>query len=197
MSIQKIFVAIRVPEDEITQWHQAQVRLKKEIKNSEIDVKWTLPGNFHVSLVFLGPTGEDQVVQLQKIVSEVAANYHPFKLDIHGMGAFSNILRARVLYLGVQNKKILRALQGELVQALKGQSDRPLTGGDEEAQFVPHMTVLRFRNPHAVRDLISPFLRKKWGEVEVSELIIYKSEMRGLYPVYTPLFRTTLTGLTH
>jgi 2'-5' RNA ligase len=37
-------------------------------------------------------------------------------------------------------------------------------------------------------------LRKKWGEVEVSELILYKSEMRGLYPVYTPIFQVSLTG---
>jgi 2'-5' RNA ligase len=195
MSSLRLFIAIRIPEEVIADWPQVQIKLKKEIKKYDFDVKWTLPGSYHVNLVFLGQTSEEKIPSLQNLLSSVAAKYPPFKLNINGMGAFADILHARILYLGVQNKKILRALQEDIIQLLKdGEANRTLPSEAEGTEYVPHLTVLRFRNAHAVKELISPFLRKKWGDVEVTELILYKSELRGLYPIYTPIFKVSLTG---
>lgn len=186
MSTARLFIAIRVPENDIKQWSQAQLKLKKEIKEYGYEVKWAAPGNYHVTLVFLGPTAEDKISNLQSVISSVASNYHPFKLDINGMGAFADLNHARVLYLGVQNKKILRSLQNEIIESLQLEVNH--------TPFLPHLSILRFRNIHEVKDLVSPFLRKKWGDIKVAELVLYKSEMRGLYPVYTPIFNAPLTG---
>lgn len=246
MNTMRLFFAIRIPETAISQWEQAQIKLKKEIKKHDFDVKWTIPGNYHVTLCFLGQVSEEKIPFLKSVLTQVASHYHPFKLNLNGLGAFADIYHARILYLGVQNKKILRALQNELVELVRDGGDSPavsevkgsvsaaiesivdtkssaaiatnsideksMTSSSvadksvvktptlmqkskvEEQEYLPHLTVLRFRNPHAVKDLISPFLRKKWGEVEVSELILYKSELRGLYPVYTPIFTVPITG---
>jgi 2'-5' RNA ligase len=215
MSTLRLFFAIRIPETAISHWEQAQIKLKKEIKKHDFDVKWTIPGNYHVTLCFLGQVSEEKLSFLKSVLTEVAGHYHPFQLNLNGLGAFADVYHARILYLGVQNKKILRALQNEIVELVRGDGNRTSISDAsssiadksvvkattvmqkskiEEQEFLPHLTVLRFRNPHAVKDLISPFLRKKWGEIEVSELILYKSELRGLYPVYTPLFTVPLTG---
>lgn len=187
MNTNRLFIAIKVPDEELPTWKPAQIRLKKEIKQHEYEVKWTPHENYHITLQFLGDQSLDKIPLLEKIISDLGKKYSPFQLNISGLDAFADLLHARVLYLGVQNKKILRFMQDELSEILSANGFH----GDNK-EFVPHMSVLRFRNPHAVKNLISPFQRKSWGKVEVNEFILYKSELKGLYPVYTPLFSAKL-----
>lgn len=189
MITNRLFIAIRVPEIILPQWKQAQLHLKKDIKSREYEVNWTPFENYHITLQFLGDSDESKIDLLKNLLQNLAQNFPPFDLAITGMSAFADLLHARVLYLGVQNKKVLRSLHAQLVADLNSMDFH-----SHHSDYNPHMTILRFRNPHAVKDLISPFERKKWGKVHVNELVLFKSELKGHYPVYTPLITVPLTG---
>ena len=158
----------------------------------EISVRWTPPENYHVTVTFMGETPDENVPALQKVLSDVCSRFQSFDLKIEDISGFSNEHDARVIYLGVQNKKYLNEFKQALDQALE---EAGLLLHIDERNFVPHLTIGRLRNPRSVKDLISPLKRKSFGKVHVNEIVLYESKLQGNFPVYTPIFRAQLTEL--
>ncbi|MCY4523393.1 MAG: hypothetical protein OXB84_01510, partial [Halobacteriovoraceae bacterium] len=57
----------------------------------------------------------------------------------------------------------------------------------KEEDFIPHLTLCRLRHFRHLRDFLSPFKRKNFGKEDISRLVLFSSELRGNYPLYTPL----------
>lgn len=161
-------------------------KLRINTDQRELEVRWTPVENFHVTLNFLGNTSAEKQAEIEAKMHEVASRHAPFKLKINGMGAFPDEFKARVLWFGVQNSKALRSLQGDLSETMFHR---------DEHEFVPHLTIARLRNPHSARDLMSPFVRKDLGKVEVKEMILFESIPKGHFSFYKPLVRIPLTGV--
>lgn len=166
-------------------------KIKIGADQREVAVKWTPPENYHVTLTFLGTHEESALPDLEIILRNVCERTAPFELKIENIGAFASEQDARVLWLGVQNKKSLGQLKAVLDEQLSAQG---FLDDIETREFVPHLTVGRLRNPRSVKDLISPLKRKSFGKIKVTELILYESQLQGVFPVYTPVFRRTLSG---
>lgn len=150
-----------------------------------MEARWTPAENFHVTLVFLGSTPDEKIPGLAEKIKEVADLHAPFKLKISGTGAFPDEFKTRVLWFGVQNSKSLRSLQEHLAEALNSR---------EEAEYIPHMTFARLRNPGTTRDLQSPFIRKDLGKVDVTEVVLYESIIKTPYTFYKEVARIPLLG---
>lgn len=166
-------------------------KLKINADRREIAVKWVPPDNFHITVSFLGDRPVEEIPQIAETLQEVCTQFAPFELKIEDVGAFSNEHDARVLWLGVQNKKCLGEFKHVLDQTLleKGLLIKP-----DERIFSPHLTIGRLRNPRSVKDMVSPFKRKSFGKLHVHEVVLYESKLQGAFPVYTPLIRCALTG---
>ena len=158
----------------------------------EIGIRWTPPENYHVTVTFLGDTPEENIPGLQKVLSDVCSRFQSFDLKIEDISGFGNELDARVIYLGVQNKKYLNEFKQALDQALE---EAGLLLHVDERNFVPHLTIGRMRNSRSIKDLISPLKRKSFGKVRVNEIVMYESKLEGAYPIYTPIFRAQLTSI--
>lgn len=167
-------------------------KLKINADRREIAVKWVPVENFHITVTFLGEHPEEDIPAIQKTLAEVCTRFAPFDLKIEDMGAFSNEHDARVLWLGVQNKKYLGEFKNGLDEAL---AEKNLLLRPEERAYSPHLTFGRLRNPRSVKDMISPFKRKSFGKIHVDEIILYESKLQGAYPIYTPIARCKLTGV--
>jgi 2'-5' RNA ligase len=181
----RLFVAIRCDQGIENEIAPILKKLRINADQKELDIRWTPPGNFHVTLVFLGETPAANIPALEEKIRGVAARHAPFNLKASGLGAFPDDFNSRVIWVGMQNSRALRGLQQDLYQEIFKQ---------ENAEYLPHLTIGRLRNPHKTRDLLSPFVRKSIGKVKVTEMILYESLLKQPFPIYRPLSTFALTG---
>lgn len=181
----RLFVAIRCDQGIEKEILPIMKKLKINADQHELDIRWTPPENFHVTLLFLGETSVENIPALEAKIREVCEQHAPLSLKISGLGAFPDDFSSRVIWLGVQNSRALRGLQQDLHTAIFKQ---------EGAGYEPHLTLGRLRNPHKTRDLLSPFVRKSIGKVNVTEVVLYESLLKQPFPIYRPLVSFPLSA---
>ena len=109
--------------------------------------KWVDPGNFHLTLRFIGET--DEVVAADIDDALVRLRARRFTLQLAGTGVFGD--RPRSLWVGVERSPELVALRDKIEQALIRAGLPP-----EQRKFAPHVTLARLHNP--ALDALSGFL---------------------------------------
>lgn len=187
----RLFFALNATDPLKTTFLPTYKKLKINADQRELAMKWVPLDNLHATITFIGPTEEENIPALAAALEKVCANFAPFDLKIEDVSAFSNEHDARVLWLGVQNKRCLNTFKNILEQEL---IEQKLIAHAEERDYVPHITFARLRNPKSVKDMLSPFKRKSFGKIHVSEIVLYESQVQGNYTVYKPLIRCKLTG---
>jgi 2'-5' RNA ligase len=112
------------------------------------------PGNFHLTLRFIGETGEDIAADIDDALSRLRARR--FTLQIAGTGVFGGGDRPRSLWVGVERTSELVALRDKVEQALVRAGLPP-----EPRKFAPHVTLARLRNPplEKLRDYLAAHAR--------------------------------------
>lgn len=185
--MKRLFVAIATHEGIEKAAEPILKKLRINTDQKELDVKWTPLENFHVTVVFIGNRKPEDIPEIENTLERIAGQHAPFNLKIGGMGAFPDDMKSRVMWFGVQNSKALRFLQDELTEALKLHP---------ENEYFPHLTVARLRNPHRTKDILSPFVRKDLGKVNVTEIVLYESITATPFPIYKALKRIPLTALS-
>jgi 2'-5' RNA ligase len=101
--------------------------------------KWVDPGNFHLTLRFIGEIGEDIAADVDAGLSRLRA--HRFALQIAGTGVFGGD-KPRSLWAGVERSSELVGLRDKVEQALIRVGLPP-----EPRKFAPHVTLARLRDP--------------------------------------------------
>jgi 2'-5' RNA ligase len=111
--------------------------------------RWVEPDNFHLTLRFIGETGEDAAADIDAALMRVKARR--FSLQLSGIGLFASGERPRTLWVGVERHPELVALRDKVEQALIRSGLPP-----EPRKFAPHVTLARLNNPP--RDPLHDFL---------------------------------------
>ncbi len=187
----RLFFALNATDPLATTFLPTYKKLRVNADQKEMTVKWVPLENYHITVSFLGECPEDNIPALSQALKEACDQTQPFALKIEDMGAFSSEHDARTLWLGVQNKKCLGKFKDLLDGLLK---EKSLLTFIDKREFKPHLTIARLRNPRSVKDMLSPFKRKSFGKIQVSEIVLYESKLAGAFPVYTPIFRAQLNG---
>jgi RNA 2',3'-cyclic 3'-phosphodiesterase len=100
----------------------------------------------HLTLVFLGEIGPDQLAAVRERLPPVGAAHAPFDLTVEGVGAFPSEDAPRVVWLGITDGRLaVERLARAVREALA-----PIVGAPAE-RFVPHVTWFRVRSPAARR----------------------------------------------
>ena len=171
-------------------------RLIAELAPLTSGVKWVEPHNLHLTLKFLGEVEMLEIPQVCNAVALAVADLPPFDLHAAGAGAFPTLERPRTIWLGVD--------QGvdEMVELHDALDERlaPLGFRREPRRFRPHLTIGRVRNCSAqeIRALGQLLLQQKdfaGGSSDVSEVIVFSSELGRDGPAYEPLSHAPLGGL--
>jgi 2'-5' RNA ligase len=183
----RLFIGIKVAVEDLGHWPEHLRKLKLSFGRHHVEVRWVAPGDYHITLAFLGEQSEKSLGVLAQIIDEMAETHSVIQTEAHGMGGFPGVHSSRVIWIGVQNKKALRGLQTDLVGKL---ADRGFQLPAEN--FVPHVTIGRLRNLQSVKSLIDPHLRKPWGALRISEITLFKSELFGAFRKFTPLYSRAL-----
>ncbi|HZT89213.1 MAG TPA: RNA 2',3'-cyclic phosphodiesterase [Stellaceae bacterium] len=101
--------------------------------------RWADPGNFHLTLRFIGEVGEDVAADIDEALSRVRARRFP--LQLAGTGVFGD-RTPRTLWVGVERDPELTALRDKVEHALIRIGLPP-----EQRKFAPHVTLARLHNP--------------------------------------------------
>lgn len=99
--------------------------------------RWTLKDDLHITLRFLGPVKENNILKLSKVLKQVE-DMESFSLNVGCVGTFGNPKRPRVLFAGVEKTPPLVALY-ENVETCLGNY-----GFSKESRaYHPHITLAK------------------------------------------------------
>ena len=186
MALIRSFIAIELPDGLKKELTELEAALKKR---SPSVVKWVDPNSIHITLKFLGDVPEEKIDEILTALTESASGVIPFKLEVKNAGAFPDLNRAQVIWVGVTGELVkLTKLQQQIESNMKLLDFLP-----EKRAFSPHLTLGR------VRDFAIPEERQKIGKllagtafasncpVEVEHVCLMKSQLTPAGAIYTKL----------
>jgi 2'-5' RNA ligase len=151
-------------------------------------VSWTRPGNWHVTLMFLG---EVEQARLPGIIAALrGVDFAPVRLRLGGSGFFSQRGAPRTLWVGL-------AEGGEACARLAGAVNRALAPcgcAPEARNFRPHVTLGRVKQARegdgwaaAGREVEQRLLDTAFAPVLAGEMLLWSSVLGQLGPKYAML----------
>lgn len=149
-------------------------------KSKNLDHKWIPEEQRHIPLLTLNDITEEAVLSLTQTLVFFFKQESSFDVKLEGMGGYPSQDKARLLWVGVQNKKELRAIQEKLRDLLK----EYLPINIEEVSLRPYLPVVRLRNYRQVSDLISPYKNSHFGKIRIDNAHLLEMTSGGAYPTY-------------
>ncbi|HJX70112.1 MAG TPA: RNA 2',3'-cyclic phosphodiesterase, partial [Dehalococcoidia bacterium] len=143
---------------------------------------------------FLGNIVPPTIPQIIEAVSMVAQEMPPLYLQVGGLGAFPNLKRPQVVWVGIGGEiEKLAALQRGIDAALS-----PLGFPPESRSFSPHLTLGRLRDRITLGERqdfakwISSFVFEKGLSFEVGDVKLMKSQLTPQGAIYSQLANVML-----
>ncbi len=183
----RAFIAVPLPPAIIQQLADVQRRLRRGCPEQAIS--WVKPENIHLTLFFLGDILPERQVPVEAALRVVARNARPFTFSVQGVGAFPNLNRPRVIWIGLEEPTGQLALLHRAVnEAIANVGFQP-----EDRRFSPHLTLARIRqrasreDAQAVGEAIRRAEVGPLGDAPVEEMILFRSVLKSSGAEYTPL----------
>ena len=149
------------------------------------DLKPVERENIHLTLKFLGNISARKLEEIKSALAQVT--FPPFSLEIKGAGAFPNLKRMIVIWVGVGEGWSQVELIFEQTEKLLHQ----LGFSRETRPFSPHITVARVKSGRK-RDEIAAFLghlaEESFGTFPVESVRLKQSVLSPSGPKYSTLF---------
>ncbi|GAB6947578.1 RNA 2',3'-cyclic phosphodiesterase [Vulcanisaeta sp. JCM 16161] len=165
------------------------IRMQRDLMSAGVDMKPVEPENLHITLRFIGEISRELVEELKKRLSNV--KYNQFTMHIRGIGAFPNIERPRVIWVGIEEgAKDLMNLH-ELIMKLTGD-----IGEKDERDFVPHITIARVkyvRNRDKYMKVVRKYESADFGIQLVDSIKLKRSVLTPKGPIYSDLMTIKLS----
>jgi len=179
-----LFEAVDNPEPVRTRLAETTSRLQDSVRGA----RWVAPGNWHVTMKFLGSVYPRLRQWVGERAAEAARAAEPFETRITVMGAFPSPRRARVLWAGLEDSDgRLARLAGELDRLLEREFRV------EQRPFSAHLTVARFREQVTLdEEMIG--LEVASEPFRVDSLTLYRSHLQRPAARYEALQRIAFGG---
>ena len=155
--------------------------------------KWVRPDLMHVTLRFLGDIDSQLIQRISSEFAAAAAEQTPFALGFSGLRAVPSPGRASMIWAVAEDPAGRCASLASLADGIA--VDHGLKS--ESRPFVPHLTLVRARHPHAVAPgtLQSAAMRggiTGWPEMSVLSATLFASTLTPLGPIHERLAQFAL-----
>ena len=131
-------------------------------------VKWADPGNYHVTVRFIGEVDEGVAADIDEVLAGI--RLPRFELAVAGTGSFGPDDRPRVVYAGLDRSQALGQLHDKVDMALMRIGLPP-----DGRRYSPHVTLGKVQNgnPIEIRRFVSEYnlLRLPAFRVEAFQLV--------------------------
>ncbi len=156
-------------------------------------LKTVEPENYHITLKFLGVTGESALARLRDDFRALDPGVRAIPFTLHGLGAFPDVRRARVVWCGLD---LDRAVVERVRLLIENLADKH--GFRKEARpFQPHLTLARvkkeMRLPPECAEFVTARKDTVFGKSAFDRIVLFKSELRKEGPLYTVLEEKVLS----
>jgi 2'-5' RNA ligase len=184
----RAFIAVRM-SDEI---EAALTEFIDALRTQRDGIRWVRRQNLHVTLKFLGPAVDAQMIApLADALHALAAATAPFELRARGVGGFPDLARPRVIWVGLESAE-LAALCAHIDETAAG------CGFERETRpFAGHLTIGRvrgWRGYRAVRERLEAARERDFGASRIDSMTLYRSTLADNGSIYDPLATFVLRG---
>jgi 2'-5' RNA ligase len=182
----RLFIAIPLP----TEVERQLDRLLTQLRPRSNNVKWVAAKNIHLTVKFLGDTDEALVPGIKSDIDKAAAPYQPFQTTLDTIGAFPNLRRPRVIWVGGSDPipDAVRLADDIDLRMTKLGFER------EKRPFKPHLTLGRVRQGRRV-DELGDYLQTfelKPIPLLLDRIVLFKSTLTPQGAIYERLHETRL-----
>ena len=183
MAVERIrsFAAFEINEESILERFTS---VQQAFIDTGADLKLVKPKNIHVTVRFLGEVAPVMVDEVCEEMNGIL--FKPFEIELRGMGAFPNLRRLRVIWVGIRNgSEVLTDIFNQLENRLRKLGFTPDRRG-----FSPHITIARVRsgkNRELLIQQISSRSDYEFGAVKANSLKLMKSILTPRGPIYSTL----------
>ncbi|MDO8424748.1 MAG: RNA 2',3'-cyclic phosphodiesterase [bacterium] len=176
----RIFIAVNLPEN-----------IKKKLSDyesrwPEIPCRWTKRDSLHITLNFLGYLTDEELLEIIKIVREIASRHDPFFLNLRSVVYGPKGKPPRMIWTEGETSEELGKLREDLAKGLEGFSKE----STKEQGYTPHITLGRLKQWEfqKMEPEEKPEVNEKINfNFEVSSIEIMESELKRNGPEYTVL----------
>jgi 2'-5' RNA ligase len=154
---------------------QALLELIEILRRTRADVRWVSAPGMHLTLKFLGETGQEGVAAVSEALGRIAARHRSFPLVLEGTGSFPPGRPPRVLWVGVRSQPALLLLQEGIDRDLE-----KMGFPAEERAFHPHLTLGRVKGPAFLREASTELGKREhsvFGEMEARKVTFFESQL--------------------
>ncbi len=183
------FLAFDIPEGVRSELGSVIDMLQPKVKG----IKWVRPDKMHCTIRFFGNVEEDVLMgRLSDVIAREVRHQSPMHLCGHGIGVFPNWRYPRVLWAGLTgDTDAVISLHAKLEEAFE---EFGLKKDPRELRL--HLTLGRSRSAFKEKDalvgLLERMTEREFGEFDVRDLVLYRSDLTKDGPIYTALKRFPL-----
>ncbi|HCM42934.1 MAG TPA: RNA 2',3'-cyclic phosphodiesterase [Candidatus Omnitrophica bacterium] len=156
----------------------------KKLRELYPNQKWVNLRHFHFTIHFLGDSSSEQREKIARIATEIASQAKPFDVALEGMGAFPNLNKPRVVWVGAA--KVCLADLHDFYRKITV----PLIAEGfpvEHESFTPHATLFRVRADSLIPWSPEVFQFPKTPLRMVNRLTLFKSTLTEWGAEYVPI----------
>lgn len=175
----RLFIGLGLPDS-----YQQTVKPFTDNLNTGLDssVRWIRPGNWHLTLKFLGNTDEKDIPTIVDALSSI--HFPQFPMQAGDAGAFPNVNRPRVIWLGLkQGAQQCADLADMIEDALTN-----MGVAREKKRFRPHLTIgwIKKTGQDDWKSILTTD-NQGWSVFTAQRFTLWQSELKPTGAVHTVL----------
>jgi RNA 2',3'-cyclic 3'-phosphodiesterase len=174
----RLFVGVRTSVATANTLAGCAETLARRARDARVDLRWVAPTQYHVTLAFLGWTGEDVIGAVCDVLGRAAQAADRLTFRTTRLGAFPSLDQASVLWAGV-DEAVAEGMAG-------------LGFAREGRPFHPHVTLARLREPRAIREVVLPMAEQMFGDTRIDAITLFESETKPSGSVHKELAKLPL-----
>ena len=187
--MKRLFIGIPIESQRSVQQVEAwrnDTQLNRNVLN------WTIPGNWHITLFFLGSTEDSAVPLLKRLIDESFSKIRAYQTELRGVGVFPNTNNPKVLWIGLEDIHPLISAYSHLGESLQQNGF-----SFDQKPLKPHLTIARVKradNPSIFQLLLTEFRETIFDQVNMNKVVLFESITTPTGPIYKPLYQKQLIG---
>ena len=178
----RVFLSVDIDDENLL---SRIIQIQGKLDYESAKMKLVERDNIHFTWHFFGDTHPSKIDTIHQELSQL--EFEPIQIEVSGVGAFPNIRRPRVVWVGVtHNIEKLRELKTNTDTILKKMGYRI-----EKKKFIPHATIARvrsIRNREQLAENLESLCEEPVGGMTITNIRMTRSTLTPSGAIYDTMW---------